>query len=73
MRQQSGKAIILSHRNKNLAEPDLSIRDAIISYTVKKIRKIYGRITGNQLPVPEPLFLREPIKVSHMAGQDKAR
>ena len=38
-----------------------------------KIRKIYGRITGNQLPVPVPLFLREPVKISHMAGQDRAR
>ena len=45
------------------------------SYTVKQIRKIYGRITGNQLPVHMYLyrFLWEPVKLSHMAGQDRAR
>ena len=32
----------------------------------KKIRKIYGRTSGNQLPVPVPLFLRESVKkISH--------
>ena len=32
----------------------------------KNIHKIYGRIIGNQLPVPVPLFLREPVKnISH--------
>ena len=41
--------------------------------TVKKNCKIYGRITGNQLPVPVPLFLREPVKISHIAGQDRTR
>ena len=41
--------------------------------TVKKIRRIYGRISGDQLPVRVPLFLWEPLKISHIAGQDKAR
>ena len=32
----------------------------------KKIRRIYGRIPGNQLPVPVPFFLREPVEnISH--------
>ena len=35
----------------------------------KQIRKIYGRITGNQLPVPVPLFLREPVK--YLTWQDR--
>ena len=39
--------------------------------TVKK-RKIYGRITGNQLPVPVPLFLRELVQISYMVEQDRA-
>ena len=30
--------------------------------TLLKIRRIYGRVTGNQLPVHAPLFLREPEK-----------
>ena len=32
-----------------------------MSYTLYKIRNIYSRITGNQLPVPVPLFLLEPV------------
>ena len=31
-------------------------------YTEKKIRRIYGRRTGNKLPVHVPLFLRKPVK-----------
>ena len=44
-------------------------RKLMTLYTVKKKRKIYGRITGNQLPVhvPVPLFLREPEKLFHVA------
>ena len=38
------------------------------SHTVK-IRKIYDKITGNQLPVPVPLFLRELLK--YLAWQDR--
>ena len=44
----------------------LSQPNAKTLHTVKTIRKIYGRITRNQLPVPVPLFLREPVKnISH--------
>ena len=35
----------------------------------KKIGKIYGMITGNQLPVPVPLFLRESVK--NLTWQDR--
>ena len=27
-----------------------------VPYTIKKIRRFYGRITGNQMPVRFPLF-----------------
>ena len=42
-----------------------------VSHTVK-IRKIYGRVTGNQLPAPVPFFTGT-VKTSHMAGQNWAR
>ena len=51
------------------------VRCHLNSLLCQKIHKIYGRITGNQLPVPVPLFLREPVKyisrgrtVSHMVA-----
>lgn len=39
----------------------------------KQIRRVYGGIIGNQLQVLVPLILREPVKISRMAGQDRAR
>ena len=38
----------------------------------KNIRRIYGRITGNQLPGHVPLFLRDPVKIiSGSMGKSK--
>ena len=37
-------------------------------HTVKNIRRMHGKISGNQLPGHVPLFLREPVKISRMAG-----
>ena len=41
-----------------------------VSYSVKNIRRIYGRIAGNELPGHVPLFLREPapVKLPRIAG-----
>ena len=33
------------------------------TYTVKNIRRIYGRTVGNQLPGHVPSFLREPVEM----------
>ena len=35
-----------------------------ISCSVKDMRRIYGRIAGNQLQGHVTLFLREPVKIS---------
>ena len=40
---------------------------------VRNMRRIHGRITGNQLPVHVPSFLREPVKISRMAGKERTK
>ena len=49
-------------------------RCGLAYHTVKNIRRIYGRIAGNQLQGYVPLFLREPVKnISHgRTGKSKA-
>ena len=37
------------------------IRGSLMVYTTKNIRRFYGKIFGNRLPVYLPLFLREPV------------
>ena len=48
-------------------------RCGLAYHTVKNIRRIYGRIAGNQLQGYVPLFLRKPVKIARMAGQERAR
>ena len=35
----------------------------VLLSTVKNIRRFYGKMTGNQLPVHVPLFLRDLVKM----------
>ena len=37
--------------------------------TVKNIRRFYGKITGNQLPVHFPFFLRAPVNIFRNQAQ----
>ena len=39
----------------------------------KNFQRIYGRIADTQLPIQVPLFLREPVKLSRMTRQYRAR
>ena len=38
-------------------------------YAAKNIRRFYGKITGNQLPVHFPYFLRVPLNIFRNQGQ----
>ena len=41
-------------------------------YTVKKIRRFYGKITGNQLPVHFPLYFTDARKRFHQeSGKER--
>ena len=40
-------------------------------YTVKQIRRIYGRITGNQLPVHVPFFFYTGIRKKYLTLPDR--
>ena len=41
--------------------------------TVKKIRRFYGKVTGNWLPVYLPLLFRAPIELAAIISQNVAR
>ena len=45
----------------------------LLKYTVKNIRRIYDRITGNQLPGHVPLFLRDPVKIISHGSMGKSK
>ena len=38
-------------------------------YTAKNIHRFYGKITGNQLPVHIPFFLRAPVNIFRNQAQ----
>ena len=42
-------------------------------YTAKNIRTFYGKITGNQLPVHFPLFLRAPVNIFRNQAQNGSK
>ena len=45
--------------------------DIQISFTVKNIRRFYGKITGNQLPVHFPLFFTGAREHFQESGKER--
>ena len=43
------------------------------AHTVKNIRRFYGKITGNQLPVHFPLFLHAPVNIFRNQAQNGSK
>ena len=49
------------------------LQESSLSYTVKNIRRFYGKITGNQLPVYFPLFLQAPVNIFRNQAQNGSK
>ena len=53
----------IGQTQKGFTEAYAQSLSADCDYTAKHIRRFYGKITGNQLPVYFPFFLRVPVNI----------
>ena len=65
--------LVLFEANPNIKKGEKKVKIDVLcfSYTVKNIRKFYGKITGNQLPVHFPLFFTGARKHFQESGTER--
>ena len=66
-------SVALAHYGVFRAKDRVSV-DCGTRHTVKNIRRFYGKITGNQLPVLFPLFfLQAPVNIFRNQAQNGSK